>query len=116
MKQRTVHLAATGARIATGTAVAAACVLGVAASVAAPWPVLQSTPASTTVTPMPGDSTIVCNGSFRALGRDSSRADLLVSAVFRASASMPATIRPARRPCRCRMCSAARARRASPGR
>ncbi|GAA2893996.1 DUF5719 family protein [Microbacterium esteraromaticum] len=80
MKQRTIHLAATGARIATGAAVATACVLGVAASVAAPWPVLQSTPASTTVTPMPGDSTIVCNGSFRALGRDSSRADLLVSA------------------------------------
>lgn len=80
MKQRTVHLAATGARIATGAAVATACVLGVAAAVAAPWPTVRGTAASTTVTPVPGDSTIVCNGSFRALGRDSSRADLLVSA------------------------------------
>lgn len=80
MKQRTIHLAATGARIATGTAVAAACVLGVAAGVAAPWPTVRNEAASTTVNPMPGDSTIVCNGSFRALGRDASRADLLVSA------------------------------------
>lgn len=80
MKQRTIQLAATGARIATGAAVATACVLGVAAAVAAPWPAVRNTAASTTVTPMPGDSTIVCNGSFRALGRDASRADLLVSA------------------------------------
>ena len=80
MKQRTIRLAATGARIATGAAVATACVLGVAAAVATPLPTVQNTAASTTVTPMPGDSTIVCNGSFRALGRDSSRADLLVSA------------------------------------
>jgi hypothetical protein len=80
MKQSTIRLAATGARLATGAAVAGACVLGVVAAAAAPWPVVQNTAASTTGRPMPGDSTIVCNGSFRALGRDSSRADLLVSA------------------------------------
>ncbi|PKI92030.1 hypothetical protein CW368_04070 [Actinomycetales bacterium SN12] len=80
MKQRTLRLAATGARIATGAAVAAACVLGVGAAVAAPWPDVQNKPAATTVTPVPGDATIVCNGAFRALGRDSSQADLLVSA------------------------------------
>lgn len=82
MKQRTIRLAATGARLASGAAVAAACVLGVAAAAAAPWPGVQNQPASTTVTPVPGDSTIVCNGAFRALGRDSSQATLLVSAAM----------------------------------
>lgn len=80
MKQRTIRLAATGARLATGAAVATACVLGVGAAVAAPWPSVQNEPATATVTPVPGDATIVCNGAFRALGRDSSQADLLVSA------------------------------------
>ncbi|UNK69704.1 DUF5719 family protein [Microbacterium sp. H1-D42] len=80
MKQRTIRLAATGARIATGAVVAAACVLGVAAAVAAPWPQVQNEPATTVVTPVPGDTTLICNGSFRALGRDSSQADLMVSA------------------------------------
>jgi len=80
MKRRTIRLAATSARIATGAAVAGACVLGVVAAVAAPWPGVQTTGASTTVAPVPGDTTLVCNGSFRALGRDASQADLLVSA------------------------------------
>lgn len=80
MKQRTIRLAATGARLATGAAVVAACVVGVTAAVAAPWPTVQNTPATTTVTPVPGDTTLVCDGSFRALGRDSSQADLMVSA------------------------------------
>lgn len=80
MKQSTIRLATTGARIATGAAVAAACVLGVGAAVAAPWPSVQNEPAAATVTPVPGDALIVCNGAFRALGRDSTRADLLVSA------------------------------------
>lgn len=80
MKQRTIRLAATGARLATGAVVATACVLGVLAAVAAPWPSVQNEPAIATVTPVPGDATIVCNGAFRALGRDSSQADLLVSA------------------------------------
>ncbi|SJN30722.1 Putative secreted protein [Microbacterium esteraromaticum] len=80
MKQRTIHLAATGARVATGAVVAAACVLGVVAAVAAPWPEVQSTSAHTTVTPVPGDALVVCNGSFRILGRDSSKAGSMYSA------------------------------------
>lgn len=80
MKQSTIRLAATGARLATGAVVAAACVLGVVAAVATPWPSVQNEPAAATVTPVPGDATIVCNGAFRALGRDSSRAESLVSA------------------------------------
>lgn len=80
MKQSTLRLAATGARIATGAVVAAACVLGVGVAVAAPWPAIETESAATTVRPVPGDTTLVCNGSFRALGRDSSRADLMVSA------------------------------------
>lgn len=80
MKQRTLRLAATGARVATGAVVAAACVLGVGVAVAAPWPTVETEPAVSTVRPVPGDATLVCNGSFRVLGRDSSRADLMVSA------------------------------------
>ncbi|MFP1601777.1 DUF5719 family protein [Microbacterium sp. 2216-1] len=80
MRQRTLRLAATGARIATGAAVAVACVIGVTTAVAAPWPTLRNEPATTTVVPVPGDTTLVCNGSFRALGRDSGQADLVVSA------------------------------------
>ena len=80
MKQRTIHLAATGARIATGAIVAIACAAGVVAATAAPWPEVHTEAAATKVTPMPGDTVLVCNGSFRALGRDSSQADLMVSA------------------------------------
>jgi|GEM_PF-691091 len=80
MKQQTIRLAATGARIATGAVVAAACVFGVVAAVAAPWPEVRNDQVGTTVTPVPSDALLVCNGSFRALGRDADRADLMVSA------------------------------------
>lgn len=80
MKQRTIRLAATGARVATGAVIAAACVLGVIGAANAPWPEIGAEPASTTVTPVPGDTRLVCNGSFRALGRDASQADLMLSA------------------------------------
>lgn len=80
MKQRTIRLAATSARVTTGAVVAAACVLGIAGAVAAPWPTVQNEPATTVVTPVPGDTTLICNGSLRALGRDASQADLMVSA------------------------------------
>ncbi|MFD5225026.1 DUF5719 family protein [Microbacterium sp. NPDC058342] len=80
MKQQTIRFAATGARMAAGAVVATACVLGVAGAVAAPWPQVSSDPASTEITPVPGDTVLVCDGSFRALGRDSSQADLMVSA------------------------------------
>lgn len=80
MKQQTIRLAATGARVAAGAVVAAACVLGVVAAAAAPWPEVRSDPAGTTVAPVPADTVLVCNGSFRALGRDASQASLMVSA------------------------------------
>ncbi|WP_309065081.1 DUF5719 family protein [Microbacterium sp.] len=80
MKQRTIRLAATGSRIAVGAAIAAACVVGVTGAAAAPWPTVQTEPAYSTVAPVPGDTVLVCNGSFRALGRDSMRAELMISA------------------------------------
>jgi hypothetical protein len=80
MKQQTIRLAATGARVATGAVVAAACVFGVVAAVAAPWPEVHSDQVGTTVTPVPSDALLVCNGAFRALGRDAGQADLMVSA------------------------------------
>lgn len=80
MKQSTIRFAATGARVATGAIIATACALGVVAAAAAPWPQVRSEPAATTVTPVPSDAVLVCNGSFRALGRDASRAGLMVSA------------------------------------
>ena len=74
------RLAATGVRITIGAVVAIACALGVTAAVAAPWPQLRTNPATVTVAPVPGNTNLVCNGSFRALGRDASQADRMVSA------------------------------------
>ncbi len=70
----------TGARVVAGAVVAAGCVLAVVLGAGAPLPGIQNTPAVSTVTPVPGDTVIVCNGSFRALGRDSVRAEAMVSA------------------------------------
>ncbi len=69
---RAFRVAATGARVVTGVVVAAACVVGTVAAVHAPWPTVAHEPAQEQVTPLPGDSVLVCNGDFRALGRDSS--------------------------------------------
>lgn len=69
---RAFRVAATGARVVTGVVVAAACVLGVVTAVHAPWPVIRHDPAQVDVTPLPGDSVLVCNGDLRALGRDAS--------------------------------------------
>ena len=80
MRQRTIRLAATGARIATGAVVAAACVLGVVSAVAAPLPGVTRAATGTTVAPVPGDTVLVCNGSYRVLGRDARQAQLMVSA------------------------------------
>ncbi|MBP3977984.1 DUF5719 family protein [Microbacterium sp. BLY] len=68
---RAFRVAATSARVVTGVVVAAACVLGVAAAVHAPWPTVTHEPAQEQVTPLPGDSVLVCSGDFRALGRNS---------------------------------------------
>ncbi|MDT0156775.1 DUF5719 family protein [Microbacterium sp. ARD32] len=80
MKQRSIRLAATGARLAAGAIVAAACALAVVAGSVAPWPEVRTEPATSTVTPVPSDSVLVCSGSFRVLGRDATKADLMVSA------------------------------------
>jgi hypothetical protein len=69
---RAFRVAATGARVVTGVAVAVACVVGVVAAIHAPWPSVRHDPAQVEVTPLPGDTVLVCNGDLRALGRDSS--------------------------------------------
>ncbi|MFS0893311.1 DUF5719 family protein [Microbacterium sp. 179-I 3D3 NHS] len=69
---RAFRVAATGARLITGAAVAVACVVGVTVAVHAPWPVVRHDPARVEVTPLPGDSVLVCNGDLRALGRNTS--------------------------------------------
>lgn len=69
---RAVRVVTTGARLVTGAAVAVACVVGVVAAIHAPWPELSQSPAQVEVTPLPGDSVLVCNGDLRAIGRDSS--------------------------------------------
>lgn len=77
---RAFRVAATSARVLTGAAVAAACVVGAVLAVAAPWPTISRVPAQAEVTPMPGDTVLVCNGDFRALGRDSANPLEMVSA------------------------------------
>ena len=67
-----IRVAATSARLLTGAVVAAACAVGMVVAVAAPWPTIAHDPAQAQVTPQPGDTVVVCNGDFRALGRDSS--------------------------------------------
>jgi hypothetical protein len=77
---RTFRVAATSARVLTGAVVAAACVVGAVFAITAPWPTVAHEPAYADVTPMPGDTVLVCNGDFRALGRDSSNPLEMVSA------------------------------------
>ncbi|MEW2009874.1 MULTISPECIES: DUF5719 family protein [Microbacterium] len=67
---RAFRVVATSARLATGVVVAAACVVGVVAAVHAPWPTVTHEPAQEQVTPLPGDSVLLCSGDFRALGRN----------------------------------------------
>lgn len=67
--KRAFRVAATSARVLTGAAVAAACVVGVIAAIAAPWPTVTNSPAQAQVTPLPGDTLQVCGGDFRAIGR-----------------------------------------------
>lgn len=69
---RAIRVAATGARLLTGAVVAAACAVGMVVAVTAPWPTVTRDPARAEVTPQPGDTILVCNGDFRALGRDTS--------------------------------------------
>ncbi|WP_226532632.1 DUF5719 family protein [Microbacterium paraoxydans] len=69
-RSRAFRVAATSARLVTGGVVIVACVAGIAAAVHAPWPTIRHDAAQVQVTPLPGDSVLVCNGDLRALGRD----------------------------------------------
>ncbi|MFJ4997517.1 DUF5719 family protein [Microbacterium sp. NPDC088619] len=77
---RAFRVAATGARVLTGAVVAGACVVGVAFGITAPWPTVVHQPAQAQVTPLPGDTVLVCNGDMRAVGRDPSNPLEMVSA------------------------------------
>ncbi|MBO0979406.1 DUF5719 family protein [Microbacterium sp. SD291] len=77
---RAVRVAATSARVLTGAVVAAACAVGVVLAITAPWPTVTHDPAQVEVTPLPGDTVLVCNGDFRAIGRDPSEPLQMVSA------------------------------------
>lgn len=77
---RAFRVATTSARVLTGAAVAVACVAGAVFAVSAPWPTVSHAPAQADVTPLPGDTVLVCNGDFRALGRDSANPLEMVSA------------------------------------
>lgn len=79
-QNRAVRVVATGARLLVGVAVAVGCVLGVSAAVALPWPEITREPAQVAVTPTPGDTTLVCTGDFRAVGRNAQDAAQQVSA------------------------------------
>lgn len=71
-RTRVFRVVATGARVAVGAVVAVACVAGVVTAIHAPWPEVAHDPAQVEVTPLPGAPTLMCNGDFRAIGRDSS--------------------------------------------
>lgn len=77
---RAFRVAATGARVLTGAVVAGACVIGVVLGVTATWPTVVGEPAQVQVTPLPGDTMLVCNGDLRAVGRDPSNPLEMVSA------------------------------------
>jgi hypothetical protein len=79
IQNRAVRLVATSARFLTGAVLAAGCVVAVVLAVALPWPGVQNEPAQLSVTPTAGDTTLVCTGDFRALGRNSTDASEQVS-------------------------------------
>ncbi|WP_417508322.1 DUF5719 family protein [Microbacterium sp.] len=70
IRNRAIRVAATGARLLIGAAIAVGCVVAVVAAVALPWPGVAAEPAQVAVTPTAGDATLVCAGSFRAVGRN----------------------------------------------
>lgn len=74
-RNRAIRVVARGARLLAGAAIALGCVVGVVAAVALPWPDITSEPAQVSVRPSDGDTTLVCNGSFRAIGRDTLNAE-----------------------------------------
>lgn len=83
-QNRAVRVVATGARLLAGVVIAVACVAGVTAAVALPWPGSVGEPAQVAVTPTAGDTTLVCTGAYRAVGRNAQ------DAAQQASAGTPA--------------------------
>jgi len=71
IQKRAIGVVATGARLLIGVLIAIGCVVGVVAAVALPWPGAAGVPAQVAVTPSAGDTTLVCTGDFRAVGRNS---------------------------------------------
>jgi hypothetical protein len=71
IQKRAIRVVATGARLLAGVVIAVGCVVGVVAAVALPWPQVTAAPAQMDVTPAAGDTTLVCAGDFRAVGRNS---------------------------------------------
>lgn len=69
-QKRAIKVVATGARLLTGVVIAVGAVVGVVAAVALPWPGIESEAAQVAVTPTAGDTTLVCTGDFRAVGRN----------------------------------------------
>lgn len=80
IQKRAFRLVATGARLLAGAVIAIGCVAAVTAAVALPWPEIGATPAQKSVTPAAGDTTLVCSGDFRAVGRNSQDASQQFSA------------------------------------
>lgn len=70
-QNRAVRVVATGARLLAGAIIAVGCVAGVTAAVALPWPGSVGEPAQVAVTPTAGNTSQVCTGDFRAIGRNS---------------------------------------------
>ncbi|MGN8024942.1 DUF5719 family protein [Microbacterium sp. 22242] len=79
-KPNAVRIATTGARLAAGAVVSAACIAGAALAVPAAWPSVAHAPGRTAVTPVAGDTLLTCAGPFLALGRDASQASQLTVA------------------------------------
>ncbi|WP_300268645.1 DUF5719 family protein [Microbacterium sp.] len=73
-QRRAIRVVATSARLVAGAVIAVGCVAGVVAAVALPWPTVANEPAELSVRPSAGDTTLVCNGPFRAIGRDTMNA------------------------------------------
>jgi len=78
-QNRAIRVVATGARLLVGAVIAVGCVVGVTAAVALPWPGIENQPAQVSVTPTAGDTTLVCTGDFRAIGRNSQSAGQMSS-------------------------------------
>lgn len=79
-QNRAIRVVATSARLLVGAVIAVGCVLGVTAAVALPWPGIVNEPAQVSVTPTAGDTTLVCTGDFRAIGRNTQNVGQMSSA------------------------------------